>query len=49
MSNLSKFYEVLDTVDLSLEDYKTISGAACELANSEMRRGNEIALKVFRK
>ena len=49
MTNLSKFYEVLNKTEMSSEDRSKIIDAACELANAEMRKGNEIALKVFRK
>jgi hypothetical protein len=49
MSNLLEFYKVLNTVELSSEDHKKISSAACDLANAEMRKGNEIALSVYKK
>jgi len=47
MSNLSKFYEVLNTIDLNNEDHKKLSTAAYELANAEMRKGNKIATDIF--
>jgi hypothetical protein len=47
MSNLSKFYEVLNTVELSSADSKKLSDAAFELANAEMKKGNKIATDIF--
>jgi len=49
MSNLAEFYKVLNTIELSFEDHRKITDAACDLANAEMRKGNEIALSVFKK
>ena len=49
MSNLAEFYMVLNTIELSYEDRKKISDAACDLANAEIRKGDEIALSLFRK
>ena len=49
MSNLAEFYKVLNTIDLSVKDHKTLCDAACELANAEMRKGNEIATRIFNK
>ena len=47
MSNLSKFYEVLNTINLNNEEYRKLSNAALELANSEMRKGNKLAMDIF--
>ena len=49
MSNLTDFYKVLNTVELSVEDHKTLCDAALELANAEMRKGNEMAVRIFNK
>ena len=49
MSNLAEFYKVLNTVKLSVEDHHALCDAALELANAEMRKGNEIATRIFNK